>query len=460
MVFEGKNGIELELNIKNRLDNSIVNDLALNHFTDKISPRFYWDDGKPEYPSNPYSNLGDLEQELVDVITEAYDIAEKNNWNIIMLGTDLDYPSFSSAHIHQSISKNPTEEEIRYIREHLASIQSFIALLGQNSSILEGIITYCKDARLGYSLWSKFTPYNSNSTSHYLSLASGLSGHSKVPTLEVRIPSSSCLLEQLFANVILVRTFSRLPKVPILPLSETRNTFYKVIRYGGEALIPILNPNGVGYLGIKGKTIYVRISELFKILLQDSLIKDLVKESLSELSSSLRSRITELFELITKGYTVTDLIEETFLSNPKINYLEGKLHLALYNSYSNKDSFTNVLHIPKEKKLQMFVPNITLEELNEMIKKKNMEFLESYIVEDIERIVEDNDSYSIKNSIMTKEIIYTLIKNKKLKNLNKYLTSYKPNIEYCIKNKLLTEDFKIGKNFLAVVQLAKERGYL
>lgn len=457
MSFEGKNGIELEMDIKR--DNRLENSIALEEFRRSISSRFYYDDGKPEYPSRPYNNLGDLEDEILSVIKGIYEITEHHNWKVLMLGTDISSNNrFSSAHVHQSISKIPTERDIKLIRERLASIQHFIALLGQNSNILNGKITYCKDARLGYSIWSEFTPYETNNFSHYLSLATGLSGHSNVATLEVRIPSSSCLLEQLFGNIILIRTFSRLLDVPILPLSDTRKSFYRVVRFGGEAVIPILKPLGVGYLGIKGKKVYVKVSELFKLLLKDDIIKDLMKESLSQLSTSLRKRVIEFYNTITKGHTISDYIESTYKSVDDINSLESILSEALKNSYLNKESFKNVLVEPKENTNNIFVPSLTLEELNEMIKKYDTSFIFEDYFENIEEILETS-KYSVKKNKFTRLVFYKLSKTNKLSNV---LISQLNNSlqDFLIEKKIITSNYKKGDKFYLIFQLAKDRGLL
>lgn len=456
--FDGRQGVELEIFVKNRSFGN-EHDEAVSLFKEGISGRWYFDDGKPEYPTKPHNNLRDLEKEINTIMKTALEISKSHNWDLLFIGSDPYATDFASGHIHASISKKPPQTEIKIMGDKLYSIQSFIALIGQNSPICDGKITYCKDARLGYSTWSRFTPYEETGGSHYLSLASGSRGHSNVNTIEVRIPSSA-IPEQIFANTALIKTIIQLPFMQILPLIQCKNNFFKVIRYGGEALVPILKPIGLGYLGLKGKNVYIKISELFRLLLNDECVKPILSDTLKEISPSLRKRVEEFYRLITHGFTVSDFMMQTFLNNPSQEDMQDILGEVSKNGFLNNGSFIDVLDKPERPLYPLLEDKISLEEVEEMIKKQNFDFT-NFEVNEVEKILDDDNPYSIKRSSRTREILIAMGSGDR----GKLITLFglrRTNFTYLRNNEIIDNnhfDTK-GRLFDSVYQLAVERGLI
>jgi len=450
--FNGKQGLEIEMFIKDE-ELEKRHDEAYSIFQDEINSRTYFDDGKPEYPTEPHNNLRDLEREVRNYLSNVLDICRNRGWYLNLIGSDPYSIDFASAHVHNSITDPPIKKAIFSMRRRLYNIQPFIALLSQNSPLSNSQITYCKDSRLGYSVWSRFTEYDTTNPSHYLSLASGELGHTHNQTLEVRIPSSS-ILEQVFANVVIIKTFIQLKDTPILPIAQCKENFFKVIRYGGEALIPLLKPTGIGYLGFKGKKVYVKISELFGLLLKDDNVQDYLKESLKELSPSLRSRVLEFFNDISKGYTMSDFILETYFHNQNKESFTNILNNAIQNSLKG-ESYKEILDTPDRPFFPIIEKNISLEELEEMLKKNNFDFKIDYDTEQIERILSCRDRISIRKSLALRFLLRELIRHHKM--IGKYT---KDVIKYAIENELMTNDGKEGRLLSAVYQEARERGLI
>lgn len=451
--FSGKQGIEIEMFVKNQ-HLEIEHDSATSIFAEHINSRTYYDDGKPEFPSNPYESLGDLEDEVRNYLIHAYEICGEKEWFLTLIGSDPFRIDFSSMHIHNSIESIPTREAIYSMREHLFSIQPFIALLSQNSSLSDGKVTYCKDARLAYSIWSRFSKYDSRDQSHYLSLASGELGHGKNKTLEVRLPSSS-ILEQIFANLVLVKAFIQLSDVPILPLSQCKENFFKVVRYGGEAIIPILKPTGVGYLGVKGKNVYIKISELFGLLLKDPDLESLIKASLKEVSASLRSRIIEFFGDITKGYTMSDFILQAYLLNPNDYQMETILDQLVSNSCKGI-SYKEILEAPEKPYYPIIEKSISLEELEEMLDKENYDFIIDSKVTEVGEILKDFKKGVPTNTSSVTLILRTLSLGNSTSLVRALMTRTVK--DYFVDHEIMTEDYGQGRVFNAVLQEAEKMG--
>ena len=450
-TFSGKQGIEVEMIVK---DNSLgITNRATDIFAERVDSKTYYDDGKPEYPSNPHNNLGDLEDEIRNYLINVCDICKDKGWLISLIGSDPFRIDFASSHIHNSMEEIPTRKAIWDMRESLYSVQPFIALLSQNSQLSDKKITYCKDARLGYSVWSRFTNYDSRDPSHYLSLASGEMGHGKNKTLEVRIPSSS-IIEQMFANLVFIKSFIQLDNVPILPLSQCKENFFKVVRYGGLALIPMLKPTGIGYLGVKGNPVYVKISELFNLILKDPDLESLITDSLSELSGSLRTKIIEFFDDITKGYTMSDFILQAYLSNPD-EYMFQRLLDDLVNNSCKGESFKDLLEAPEKPFYPTIEASISLEELSEMLDKQNVDFIVDSDVNEVDRIITEIKTGAI-DTFLVCMCIRALSSTTSISS-NPFLST--PSIrKYLIDNEIMTEDNKQGRLFNAVLQGIDEMG--
>lgn len=73
-----KQGVELEGYVQNRdkmtqREGYYVHDRAVNSFRGCAHHKYYTDDGKPEFPSEPRENLKDLTVHVKDVIGRALD---------------------------------------------------------------------------------------------------------------------------------------------------------------------------------------------------------------------------------------------------------------------------------------------------------------------------------------------------------------------------------------------------
>ena len=144
-----KQGIELEMFVMQQGEIDVDYDLhesIVEDFKEKVSSRFYYDDGKPEYPTRPYTDLRGLYDDLKAVIGYASEIASMEyESDIMLIGT---YPfgserEFASGHIHSSLKKPDnslaTEREILSLRNRLYNAQPLIACISQNSPIIDGM---------------------------------------------------------------------------------------------------------------------------------------------------------------------------------------------------------------------------------------------------------------------------------------------------------------------------------
>ena len=73
---------------------------------------------------------------------------------------------------------------------------------------------------------------------------------------------SPCSYYQLLGNLVFIKTVCKLDEMPFIPFERVEDIFYRVIKYGGQALVPILSPNEVGYVALKGKKFLVPIKDL------------------------------------------------------------------------------------------------------------------------------------------------------------------------------------------------------
>ena len=358
-----KQGIELEMFVMQRGEIDIDYDLhesIIDDFKEKISSRFYYDDGKPEYPSRPYSDLRGLYDDLDTVIRYASEIASMEyESDIMLIGT---YPfgserEFASGHIHSSLKKPDnslaTEREILSLRNRLYNAQPLIACVSQNSPIIDGMFQV-KDTRLFYSEWAEFTEFGDTTDSHYLALAVN-QPVPDVATLEVRIPSSSNPIH-LIATANVIRALLNKEDYPIA-MEHTSTTWERVLKYGAKAIVPLKLPKSISYYGFKYSTVNVEMSTLFKIFIEE--YKDELKDGIASLPARIQNYIWKLYERITEGYTISDYVIEHW------NSLEDKWRLLdYYVDMSYNPIWTN------KKPIRTYSPilenKVTYEELMEI----------------------------------------------------------------------------------------------
>jgi len=407
----GKNGVEIEGYVqsidelaKHRLCLGFVHGEAVDLFKKKISTRFYVDDGKMEYPSNPKTNLEDLCLEIKEVFTEAFRICRKRNWLLSLIGCHPFSGTFASNHVHTSLRASPLEKDVKRIRELLFSVQPYIALLGQNSPFLLGQKAGYKDVRLAFSTWSEFTAPKNNTYSHYLSLATGRDAH----TLECRIPSSATL-HQILASVVFIKTVVELNQTPILPVNHVEKIFYRVLKYGGEALVPIFAGQNITYLGT-GKELLVPISELFKIFLTDKETSSCLKEILSELPKTYRTSILEFYEIIASGLTASDyILQLSQTNNFNVRTISERLNYITKRAYVDNIPFWKLMPKPKKPELPKIEGKVTLEEARKYLMSQNIAF-DIQAPEDLDYLL-NTSKYSLRKCVGTRLILKKILSN-------------------------------------------------
>jgi len=471
----GKHGIELEGYVQAPNKINLTNH-GLEHqrglkFLQRISERFYFDDNKPEFPTLPYTNLGELSLHTKDIISKGHELLKKEGYNYIFIGCLPFQTSFASGHIHSSISKNPSRLEQRKMRRRLYSVQPFIALLGMNSPIYNGIVADILDVRLGYGHWSEFTIYNSNDSSHYLSLANGR----KTTTLETRIPSSSTL-HQIMGCVAFVKTILNLRKSPPI-ISNAEKLFYSVVQYGGQALVPISNPLTLNFLGLGEEEIYIPINELFKLFISRGETKDVLNEVMMEFNSVERKKIYEFFNLISNGYTMSDFTMVLFnaLSSDRTK-LSNELSKITYSSYAKDLAIWDFIDKPEHPIPPILEERITLEELDQLIsewKNKSSDLDELNKFKEFEHILLTDPRCILRNK-KTRELFDYFLSNRygSIEALKAKFTINKSYFDLFIKYKIIKfskkkiplpfastsegDSLTRGKNFSIVAQLVKE----
>jgi len=412
-MISSKQGIEIEgyvqeLSNYDKMD-IFVNNEACGKFREDVNEAFYFDDGKPEFPSNPYVGLRPLVAHITDVIARALDLCEEQEWIFSLIGCHPYQDSFASVHVHNTLGKSPTKKEEQDMRKRLFSVQPFIELLSMNSPIMNGNIAPVKDVRMSYSTWSQFTDFDVKSTGHYMSLASGR----KALTLEVRIPSS-CGLYQLIGVTAFIKTILSFDDIPILPIPYVEDLFYKTIRFGGEAICPLILPNKIGYLGLKGKTVYVKISDLFKQFLEDKETRGRLDKVLSELPASTSSNVMAFYKVIANGHTMSDYILH-FFDKVRGNRKEViDLLSQISSSFHGKIPIFSTLETPKNNMLPKLNTTLSIAELEKMLKEEDFYNIQEEIGierEEIDHVLYTN-KFSLRKYKPVKDTIIALLNTK------------------------------------------------
>jgi len=340
--------------------------LAETEFNNIFS-RFYFDDNKPEFPSDPYPTLGELSDHLSYIIQKCLGICEEEKWIYSLLGNYPYYDDFCSGHIHTSLQRMTPESWVE-MNKILFNAQPLIALLSANSPIYGGVYR-ASDVRLAFSSWSRFTEYGDSNGDHWMALAKGENGD----TLECRIPSSSPLF-QIIGIAGLVRLLLEDEDTQTLPVFNNEEIYERVIMYGSRAIIPIYLPYSVTYSGTKTRKLYIPITELWSSFYSSN--KDRFKEILDDVHSSLKKEIFDFYETVAKGYTVSDKILEQW------NRTEDKSEYRFFVQKLTKDSYNLVplvksLPNPENNILPQLENHISLEEFKEIINNLKLEDLPS-----------------------------------------------------------------------------------
>jgi len=476
----GKNGIELEAFVQDKslIDN---NHLGFKHksaskiFKDTISHNFYLDDGKPEYPSNPHSSLDELIEEIKEVMGQVQDRCEHRGWLFSSIGCHPFASTFASYHIHTSLSNPPLYRDVKKTRKYLLDLQPYIALLSQNSPAICGTKAPYKDVRLTYSRWSRFTGIESDyGGDHYLSLAEGRAGHTSVDTLECRLPSS-CSLHQGEAVLVFIKTMVELANEPILPMSKNKIMFYRILKWGGQALIPVMDYGSLNFLG-SGKEILIPISQLFRLFLTDDAIQSVFKEIIQELPSKDRNNVMEYFKIIASGLTPSDYIaklcEDLNWDNRAISEAISRITMG---GYVDGKPFWELIPTPSKPELPEIKDVYSLEEALELIKEKAVP-TKYESIEDLDYILHTS-KYSLKNCAGTRILLRSLAKKPEMQSISsldsngKLMRSEARRILDFLGRKNVLEiknpsdwtnelQYGPGKQFPYVIQLGKEEGIL
>jgi len=456
-VKDSFHGVELECYVQE--SNSLkgkdffVHSNACSLFKERINSAFYVDDHKPEFPSKPYSNLKNLSDELCNIMLASSELAKKKNWVMILIGCHPYTDTFASGHIHSSFNMSPSKKEEAEIRRKLFSIQPLLALLSQNSPIMNGEISPVKDSRLAYGSWSQFTNYDEMSTGHYMALASGR----KKATLECRIPSS-CGLYQILGIVSFLKTIISFEDVPILPTQYVEDLYFKTLRYGGEAITPLVNPSKIGYLGFDGKTVYVKISDLWKRFLEDKETSSRLNEVLKELPPAIKKKVLGFYNIISMGLTASDFILNLFNEEKNKEEILLTLEETTNESYARKSAFYEILETPELPENPKHQCTISIKELEEMLRKEQFFEIQDELGIDKELMdyILNTHKLSLRKNPQTREFIKCLLRSKKPVKI-----SIKHDLnDFLIENDIININdaglYSKGKNFSTLLQLAKD----
>jgi hypothetical protein len=332
-----------------------------------IFSRFYFDDNKPEFPSDPYPTLGELADHLAYVIQKCLGICEEEKWIYSLLGNYPYYDDFCSGHIHTSL-KGMSPESWVEMSKILFNAQPLIALLSANSPIFGGVYR-ASDVRLAFSSWSRFTEFGDSNGDHWMALAKGENGD----TLECRIPSSSPLF-QIIGIAGVIRLLLEDSDNQSLPVFNNEEIYERVVMYGSRSVIPIYLPSSITYSGIKTKKVYVPITELWRSFYTSN--KDRLKEILEDVSATLKKEVFDFYETVAEGNTVSDKILEQW------NRTEDKSEYRFFVQKLTKDSYNlvpiiNSLPNPGNDILPKLEDHISIEEFKDIIDNLKIEDLPS-----------------------------------------------------------------------------------
>jgi hypothetical protein len=357
-----KQGIELEGNVIDSKGSPLIKSIPLHqtatNWFQEFYGKYYYDDNKPEFPSDPFVSLGSLENHMTDVISKALGKCEREGIFYTLMGCYPFFNDFCSGHIHTSV-KNVNGDDLMNIRKKLFNAQPLIALLSANSPIMNNVYR-ASDVRLTFSSWARFTDYKDLKKDHWMALAVGENGS----TLECRLPSSAPLFQIMSIAILIRQIIENEDSEP--PCINCKESFNRIVKYGSQAIIPISIPGGLlSYYGVKESNLTVKVTDLWSYYYNAN--KKQFDSYLETLSPHLRNEITLFYKTVANGYTLSDLIlSEWFKLDNKLDMLPF-LGDITKRSYTHQDVIGK-LNIPEKGILPSFSPKTTIKDLEELVK--------------------------------------------------------------------------------------------
>jgi len=340
MVDRVKQGVEIEGYIRTKYDIEANNRMMSSriNFPNRVSRLIgnrnlfkaphYDTDHCTEIDLKAFTNLGELGDNVRDIISRVYELCNTNEWVYMLLGT-TPVAWNAGGHIHNSIPNyRGVGFDYDYIKQKLYPFQPFIALLSQNSNLVGGYRSKdTKDARLG----------SSYIFSHWGSGNQGClaANRRQKGTLECRYPSSSSY-HQIIAYATLIKAciFQENGEVSSPNNLHLITCLERVIREGSRGIIYVELSKSLPILNIKYRRfIPLPAGLIFHMIINSPIFKDGLNKALNELSSHDKNMVRGLFDIIGKGYSFTDFYIKSFSKfrlSKKISY---KIHEIGENAF-------------------------------------------------------------------------------------------------------------------------------
>jgi hypothetical protein len=459
MVFKvDMQGIEIEVNEVNK-----TTGIEKGHYNDPhglnevVGSGNLWhpDDGKSEFSSKPFHTLGEMEEHLIKYVGPALEHMSKEVIPITMGCTPF-FSDFASAHVHTSV-KGMSNSTWVMLRQKLCSFQPFIALLSQNSPIVNAL--RAADVRLFLSNWAILTDYDSVNEAHWMAIAYGQNG----ATIEVRLPSSGPMHQALaVANFIRVALEE---DIDPLPVPNINYNFDNVIKYGSSSLTKIALPKASLRIdGIARKSVLLKTTDLFKIFYEDN--KPLFEEGLKTMSNQCAEEVRKFYNFIAEGHTLSDsiydIVADMFQTN-RDNEIAPWLSKLMTASYSNKSIWSELPTKPKpfmpvlEKyySVEEVIKSLDVAKANtiaDRIRGIQKDELEIFLNKD--GLIYNSNFRTLMYDISTRGVItqknYSGISKKLLDNM----------VEHNILTKISEEKYSAGENFAFIASIARDGGFV
>jgi len=372
-------------------------------------------------------------------MTQTIDVAESNQWRLILLGNFPYWTDYCSGHIHTSI-KGGNRDSVNLLRKKLFNAQPLIALLSANAPIRNGIYQG-SDVRLLFSSWAQFTPFNDSTGSHWLAIARG---NNRASTVEVRIPSAGPL-HQIIGIAALIRVLIE-DQDTIYENVDTEENYNRVIKWGTKALFEIKLPTSITYHGLAQRRVFVKAVDLWKNYLKDN--RDLLKEATSTLSSRIKHGVRDFYEMIANGVSISDRVLGLWQNMRGRQKKAIELEKLTKRSYQGEPYFLN-FPLPK-RQLTLNKDYVTVEDLKEIIQNIRLNLGEDQF---------DPDFYSIINECLTeadlRRVILSLLYKDQIQVGRMHLIKYSRLNDLNVL-KVKGDTIQRGENFEYAVQLLRE----
>jgi len=152
----------------------------------------------------------------------------------------------------------------------------------------------------------------------------------------------------LISTAVFLKTICKMEELPFVPFERVEEIFYRVVKYGAQALVPVVSPSEVGLMALKGKKYFVPIKDLFRLFIEDSETKEVLDKVLSELPVKDRENISTYYNMISNGFTASDfyisLWNQTKI-RPDIARIASEVTRL---SYEKKKTLWDILPTPTE----------------------------------------------------------------------------------------------------------------